>query len=88
VFRGKNRTIWSWKIWKKLYENLSQKDGVEVVLWVDKNYMKLDSEHIQSPEDVRKPQFDYILIAVCNMEVRQEIYNELICVGIQTSKIL
>lgn len=72
---------------KEVYEYLLQIKECEVIHWVDKNFKEKGKE-IESPEIILSEEFDVIVVAVMNIYVRQEVYYELLDMGIPLAKIL
>ena len=62
----------------------------DVVLWVDKNYLKCreDGMDVHSPECIRQVVYDQVVIAVADHIVAEEIKQSLAVYGIELAKIL
>lgn len=75
-------------IGKKYKEQLSSIDYCKIVLWVDKNFYKYDSNKVLSPDKIQTVEFDKIVIAVRHDMVKKEIKKNLLSLGINESKIL
>ena len=62
----------------------------DIVVWADQNYKRLGNqmEQIVSPERLCCEEFDYVLIAVKNIETAAEIRDSLIQKGIVKEKII
>lgn len=60
----------------------------EIVLWVDQNYDRpeMQMQQIASPEQLCSAEFEYVLIAVKNVETASEIRKNLIKKGISKKK--
>ena len=73
-----------------LYNELSKRNDIEIVLLVDKNYISKDSQNlnVSSVEKILETEFDYIVISVVNETVKKEILNNLLKLGIQREVIL
>lgn len=68
-------------------KQLKMLDYCSVVLWVDKNYMNLGSE-ISSPEKIKSVEFDKVVIAIANENIKQSVREFLIKAGISNEKII
>lgn len=86
VFKGKIILYGAGCHGKYMYEYLQAKEDVEIVHWVDKNYMNMCRD-IESPDAIFVGEYDFVFIAVLSIKLRQEIYQELIDKGIPISKI-
>ncbi len=69
-----------------------EKDVVDVVLWADASYEKflggvLDFA-ISSPDKIKEVEYDYIIIAVFEPEIKDQIVCKLVDMGIDREKIL
>lgn len=77
-------------IGKKVYSELEKRNNI--VAWVDKRYKELKAprcKRIVSPEEVRKLEYDYVVLAVINRVALPEIVRELeVEYGIAEEKIL
>lgn len=64
---------------EKFYRDSNLSTGYcNIVAWCDKNYKKFDVDmQIQSPELIQNLKYDYILVAVENRDVFEEIKAEL-----------
>ncbi|MCQ2498089.1 MAG: glycosyltransferase [Lachnospiraceae bacterium] len=71
---------------KTYYMQLLFNKNVEVVGWVDRNYEKIGFP-VQSISQLKELEYDYILIAVANKKVADEIRKNLIDQGIDCNKI-
>lgn len=60
----------------------------EVVLWVDKNYTKYESDNVSNPENILIYKFDYVIIAIENEKIAGEVTNYLVAQGISKEKII
>ena len=71
----------------KLYKKLKD---FELVLWVDQNFGALcdENQKIESVNEILMAEYDYILIALSNIYVAQEVKKQLIDLGIVEDKIL
>lgn len=62
----------------------------EIVLWADQNYERpeMQMKRIVSPEQLCSAEYEYVLIAVKNVETAEEIRENLIKIGIAEEKII
>lgn len=60
---------------KKLYEQIRLQKEIQVVAWVDSHYMRYDNSiyRILEPEKLKDVEFDYVLIAVRDQNVKNQI---------------
>lgn len=75
------------KYGEKVHHFLSQQNEVRILHWVDKNYLKKEKK-VESPDVILTEQFDFIFIAVVSWELRMEICQELLSLGVPLKKIL
>lgn len=77
------------KIGYSLMSYLSKTKKYQVVLWVDRNKQRLTlpGYEIASVEDILKKDFDYIAVAVQNVDIAKKIEELLIHKGVAQSKI-
>lgn len=62
----------------KTYYNFLKSIGIDIVCWVDKDYgEQYDSKKIISKEELSQYEFDYIVIAINNKRVVEEVTEEL-----------
>ncbi|MCI8659512.1 MAG: hypothetical protein HFG54_04605 [Lachnospiraceae bacterium] len=59
------------------------------LLWVDSNYMELQATgmDVKSPQEIMNDSFDRVIIAIRNVRTREEIWDRLRDMGIETEKI-
>ena len=59
------------------------------LLWVDSNYMELQTSgmNVKSPQEIMSVSFDRIIIAIHNARAREEIWDRLHDMGVDTEKI-
>lgn len=48
------------------------------LLWVDKNYLYLDNPDIKNPQEIKNYKFDYIVIAIGNPEICDDVKSWLV----------
>lgn len=77
------------KIGTDFYNQIQQEKEYELVLWVDRQYEKYKNKGypVSSPDDVKRKEFDIILIAVLNANVQKEIRAGLISLGVRLEQI-
>lgn len=89
--RGKKIVLYgAGVVGKDYYLQLQAAPQVEVVLWADKNWKDYRESRyvVDSPEKVIETEFDFLLVAVNNPKVAEEIKNDWISKGIPGEKIL
>lgn len=73
---------------KYFYEKLASR--VQIVAWVDRNYEQLPrifDREIQSPEYLKKQQFDAVFIAMADARTKREVEQMCLQMGISPQKI-
>lgn len=75
---------------KELYEGLKRKSNVRIVLWVDRDYLRLreDGLIVDSPETIISCKYDMILIAIEDHNTSYEVRKSLIKLGADNGKIV
>ncbi len=76
---------------KSYWNCLQSCNYVDVISWVDKNYEVLNSQglgKIESPEVVKKVNFDYIFLAIENEQIAENIKSWLKGIGISEERII
>ncbi len=68
-------------------KQLNMLNFCSIVLWVDKNYEQFDSE-ICSPEEISKTDYDKIVIAIANQNVKNQVIEYLAGLGINKENIV
>ncbi len=89
--RGKKIVLYgAGSVGKDYYVQIQASSYSEVVLWTDKKWTDYRESRyiIESPENVSETEFDYLLIAVKNSKLAEEIKCEWIEKGIPKRKIL
>lgn len=76
------------KVGKDYRQQLMQLQYGEIVLWVDKNYTTINDADVLSPEEIYNNDFDYIIIAVADKGIAENIMKTLIMNGILKEKIV
>lgn len=64
---------------------IEEKSDYEMVLWVDRQYMRFQKEGIlvEDPRKILNTTYDKIVIAVLNERIAKQIRNDLIAIGIE-----
>ncbi|BBF44124.1 probable glycosyl transferase [Lachnospiraceae bacterium KM106-2] len=91
LLKGKQVVLYGAGVVGKDYYRLSQKtQGMELVLWVDQKYKKLqqDGWDVQSVEQIGMVDYDYIILAIKDEKNAFKIIRQLHQIGISDSKIL
>lgn len=72
------------------YHHIKQKNDLDLVLWVDKNWENYQDMFagVVSPKCLEEAEFDYIIIAVKSPRTAQEIKMELRTMGVLDNKML
>lgn len=67
-----------------------KKFGYKIEMWVDKDYTNYQRHglDVKIPLDIKSIKYDLILLAVSNEELALQIKKELICIGLEESKII
>ena len=75
---------------KDYYTQLSRYRDIDIVAWVDSNWMNvsLSYTNVVAPEKVLDIKYDFILIAVENQSICAEIKEKLIAMGVETQRII
>lgn len=78
------------KVGHDYWELLQKTQEVKVVLWVDKNWRKHQSQRypVRSVEEIMKASYDYIIVAVNREELAIGITKELVQMGVQRETII
>ncbi|MBE5939348.1 MAG: glycosyltransferase family 2 protein [Lachnospiraceae bacterium] len=65
---------------KSYYKQIEQNNYCNIVAWVDKNYKKFEKSRydVRTPGEIKNQNYDFILIAVANMESAENIAGELV----------
>lgn len=91
-YSGKRIAIYgAGRVGKNYYTQMVRYQGCRIVAWVDEGYAKRQSEidyfTLSAPKDLIKCDFDYVLIAVLNQHVSEQIKENLRAMGIEEKKI-
>lgn len=76
------------QVGQTFYRQMEKTKFCKVVCWVDQNYQLYNKSEIQSVESINKVDYDYILIAVYGKESAVIIKDNLIKMGVDSSKIV
>lgn len=63
---------------KAYYKQLTKIGYCNQILWVDRNASNIISDVVKTPDCIKNEEFDYIVIAIENLNVREEVKNFLI----------
>lgn len=69
----------------------SYKDNNDIIAWVDAKYDELhpiSNIRIKNPEEIPMYEFDYIVIAILNTEIQNEVVKNILKKGIEENRIL
>lgn len=79
------------RVGKNYYTQLARYRECQIVAWIDERYEKRQAEidyfTLLSPEKVAQYEFDYVLIAVFNRHISEQIKEKLMTMGIEEKKI-
>lgn len=72
------------------YHDIQRSEDLDLVMVVDKNYKKFQGESVKVHpiEDIKKVDYDYVLITIIEEKIAEEVRNFLIDQGILPEKIL
>ncbi len=74
---------------KRMYSMITEKDKYQIVGWIDKNAGKITEESATlPPEDISKLCYDYIVVAVDDIYLFQEIRDILLERGVSKERII
>ena len=61
-----------------------------IILWVDKNYNAIDNDklEIESPENIGREDYDFVIIAVDDYDTSKDIAEHLFKMGVQRNAII
>lgn len=78
------------KVGKSYYRNLYESNMVELVGWVDVNYERLLEQgyYVDSPENLKLMEFDYIILALNEEKTADSIKEYLYNMGVEEEKII
>nr|WP_297705468.1 glycosyltransferase family 2 protein [uncultured Butyrivibrio sp.] len=77
-------------IGKCYYNSLRTAGYSNLVLWTDKNYSALKEQGypVESPEDIMRVAYDYVVVAIEGKQNYEQIKDELIALGVSEDQIL
>lgn len=72
------------------YQQLEKTKYCTLVSWVDKNYLDLIKQGlpVETPDGIIQKDYDYIVIANAELRIEEEIRKFLLCLGVETEKIV
>ena len=73
---------------KYFYERLASR--AEIVAWVDRNYEQfpdLFGKKIESPDCIKKADFDILFVAIANGRIKKEVTDLCVRMGVAVGKI-
>lgn len=75
---------------KDYYDQIIKTGYCEIVAWVDQAYEQIEKTKniILSPEIIKNVDYDYIVIAIRNIEIKNEVKKYLISMGVQKADIV
>lgn len=73
---------------KTYMDQLSQVDYCEAVLWVDRNYQNCQAAGVSPVEEILRTDYDKIVIAIQNPDVRATVAGSLEALGVRPDQIL
>lgn len=88
-FRSKVVIYAAGNVGKAFYKQLKISKYADLVLWVDQGWKKADTEFKVEPiEKILTVQFDYLIIAIDSKKIADEIREDLLQMGVPTTKIV
>lgn len=78
------------RVGKQYYHQLTKGNYVQVVAWTDKNAasMRINSDLFMSLDESLDKDFDYIIIAINDLVIRDEVKKDLIGIGVKSTIII
>ena len=73
-------------IGEEIYTRIQETNFCKIMLWVDSN-AEAYGEQVKHPEEIKKVSYDYIILAVTNQDIREQIKRDLIHYGIDSRTI-
>lgn len=89
--RGKKIVLYgAGKVGRDYYDQLCRYRDIAIEAWVDKEHeqKKIDYYRVTGLDMIEKSDFDYILAAILDENIRKEIRNNLMTLGVDSDKIL
>jgi hypothetical protein len=90
VLKGNNIVIWgAGNFGTKLYQYISSTNICNVVAWTDTRYLEIKQNELQidDPKVALRKEFDYIVLAILNANMRENVLINLLQEGIPRNKI-
>lgn len=66
----------------------AKKNGIKVVLWVDKNYMHIKKHKVEDPQKIIQCDYDFIVVAIKSAMAIKEVKSRLKQMGVSEEKIV
>ena len=78
------------KVGKAFWHQMKAANYGSLVLWVDKNYKVYEEQGlpVSSPNVLKKAEYDRLVIAVLDIKVMYQIRNELLDMGVKSTKLV
>ena len=71
------------------YKQIKMTEYCNIVAWIDKRYKDIDNENrIEGVETIDMHEYDYIVIAVENENISEEIKKEILARGVDGERII
>lgn len=89
VPQGSTIVIWgAGKVGVAYYKQLIYTHYCHVILWVDINWKKYETENVVAPEKIREKEYDYIVVATKRESMALEIRRTLLNMDVDNKKIV
>ena len=73
----------------QLVKQIREYKTIQLAGWVDQNYKEKRTDlGVQSPEDIKGIKYDYLIVAIENMEVVHDVIKSIMEIGVAYDKIL
>ena len=75
---------------RNLYKQILKNQYCDIVLWVDKDYERIDIPYaeIKNPETILHDEYDYVVICLKGRQLAESVINNLIDMGVSEDKIV
>lgn len=90
IERGKKIVIYgAGVVGRKIYQAVRKNNFCEIVLWVDSRWEMYASsgQEVEDPEELLTAEYDYIVLAIAKEELRIEVKEELLKLGVDNNKL-
>lgn len=92
LYAGKKIVLYgAGRVGKNYYTQLARYRECQIVAWIDESYEKRQTEIdyflLSSPKDMMKYEFDYVLVALSNRYIAEQIRENLTAGGVDEKKI-